>query len=211
MASDGKADRKGRSSGKIAGKKNREWRSPPKDEPWTWLTRDLLESDAWRTQSIHCRRLIDFLLLDQMANAGRENGRLMATYDQLVAFGMTRKRISAAIKEAERRGLVRVQHGGRWNMTNKPSLFRLTFYADHTGAPASNDWKRYRDPQKQNRDTKKGTTVVPTGGTTRADKPKSAPTQTAEIRQSPLSPVVPTGGTPSISSLGRAAAGGRTG
>ncbi len=27
-------------------------------------------------------------------------------------------------------------------MTNQPSRFRLTFYADDVGRPATNDWKR---------------------------------------------------------------------
>ena len=34
--------------------------------------------------SINTRRLIDFLLLDHMANAGRENGNLMAIHDDIV-------------------------------------------------------------------------------------------------------------------------------
>jgi hypothetical protein len=209
MASHGKADATGRSSGKIQGKKRREWAGPPEGEPWVWLTRELLVSDAWRSQSGHCFRLITFLLLDRAAHAGRENGRYMATYDQLVAFGISRRKIAGAIQEAEKRGLVRVQHGGRWNMTNKPSLFRLTFYADASGAPATNEWKRYRDPRKQNRATEKGTTVVPPGGTTGSKTDHSAEKQTAEIRQMPNAAVVPPGGTASISSLGRAAAGGR--
>lgn len=208
MARHGKPDKTGRSSGKIQGKKMREWRNPPKDEPWGWLPRSLMESDAWRGRSVHCARLIDFLMLDYMDNAGLENGRLMATYDQLAAFGISRRKINGAIKEAEQRGLVRARHGGRWNMTNRPSLFRLTFYADHTGAPASNEWKRYRSPKKQNHATEKDTTVVPHGGTTGADDADTAPTQAAENRRSAVKPVVPHGGTASISSLVRAA--GRT-
>lgn len=210
MANHGKPDKTGRSSGKIAGKKEREWRGPPKDEPWSWLTRELLESDAWRGQSVHCFRLLTFLLLDHMANSGLENGRLMATYDQLGTFGISRRKINGAITEAEQRGLVKVDHGGRWNMTNRPSRFRLTFYADHRGAPATNDWKRYRDPRKQNDATKSGTTVVPPSGTTGADAADATTSETAEIRQSPNSPVVPPGGTASISSPVRAAATGQS-
>src|SRR3546814_2347013 len=159
-----KPDRRGGSAGKLAGKKAREWCGPPKDEPWAWLSRELGESEAWRGRSIHCEKLMDFLLLDHMANAGRENGRLMATYDHLAAFGISRRKIRGAIREAEQRGLIHVEHGGRWNMTNKPSLFLLTFYADHAGAPANTRWKRYKSPKKKNRPNERDTTEVPHGG-----------------------------------------------
>lgn len=200
MARTGKSDRTGRSSGKIAGKKLREWGLPPPGVPWVWLTRDLLESDAWRGQSIHCRKLIDFLLLDRMAHAGTENEALMATYDQLVDFGISRKKISSAIREAEKRGLIRAEHGGRWNMTNRPSLFRLTFYTFNSGAPASNEWKRYRKPEKQNPGIETGTTVVPHAGTTGHGLAESPEPKSAEIRQLPKCTVVPHVGTASISS-----------
>ena len=60
---------------------------PPSGESFVWLTRELLSSDAWRSQSIHTRRLIDFLLLEYLRRAGQTNGRLKAPYRQLYAFG----------------------------------------------------------------------------------------------------------------------------
>ena len=116
----GKPNATGRSSGKRTGRAARAHR-PPKDEPWVWLTRELVSSPAWRSRSINCARLIDFLMVEHKNHAGTENGNLMATYDQLVPWGLTRSEIRAAIDEAEFLGLVRFERGGRWAETNKPS------------------------------------------------------------------------------------------
>ena len=136
----GKPNATGRSSGKRTGRAAKAHR-PPKDEPWIWLTQELISSPAWRYRSINCVRLIDFLMTEHMHHAGRENGNLMATYDQLVPWGLTRSEICAAIDEAEFLGLVRFERGGRWADTNKPSIYQLTFQADRDDNPPTNEWK----------------------------------------------------------------------
>ncbi len=140
----GKPDKTGRSSG-IRTSRDRHINSPPPGEPFAWLTRDLIVSPAWRARSINCVRLINFLLMEWMNHAGTENGNLKATYDQLVAHGLTRSEIRPATEEAEFLGLIRFERGGRWAGTNKPSRFRLTFYADKDGAPATNQWQAKTD------------------------------------------------------------------
>jgi len=141
MPAFGKPDATGRSSNRLSGRESR-LRKPPKGEPWAWLTRELLTSEAWKGLGVNGRRLMDFLLVEHMNHAALANGALCATYDQLAEYGVTRSEIPRAIQECEGLGLIRVEHGGRWNMTNQPSRFRLTFYADDAGRPATNDWKR---------------------------------------------------------------------
>ena len=114
---------------------------PPKDEPWVWLTGELLNSPAWRARSINTVRLIDFLCIEHMNHAGTENGNLQATSDQLVAYGLTRSAIRMAVEEAKFLGLIRFRRGGRWAGTNQPSIYRLTFLADRDGNPPTNEWK----------------------------------------------------------------------
>lgn len=146
---------------------------PPSDR-WTWLPGDLLASDAWRGRSINCVRLIDALLLDQMAHKGLGNGQLVATYNQLAKSGCTRRLVSTAIHEAEERGLIEVvRHAYREGTESHPSRFRLTFYAsraiDEFGReiwrPATDEWRHYQtDPKrtkKQFLTFTKGTGVVP--------------------------------------------------
>ena len=137
----GKPDPTGRSSGKFTTKRAKLMR-PPTGEQFAWLTRPLLESDAWCAMNINERRLMDFLMMEHLAHAGLENGNLCATYDQLVGFGIGRRFISSAVKGLQMLGLIRVHRGGRWAMTNQPSRYRLTFYAVmETDTPASNEWK----------------------------------------------------------------------
>ena len=130
----------GRSSGKRTGRTAKAHR-PPKGEPFVLLTRELVSSPTWRYRSINCVRLIDFLMAEHMNHAGTENGNLMATYDQLVPWGLTRSKICTAIDEAVFLGLVRANRGGRWADTNQPSTYRLTFLADRKDYPPTNEWK----------------------------------------------------------------------
>ena len=147
----GKPNATGRNSGKLtaAGKKIF---GPPKGEPWVWLLTELLASPAWRFRSVNTARLIDFLLIEHMNHAATENGNLLATYEQLVAFGFSRRKISSAIEEAERLGLIRCRRGGK----RRPSTYRLTFYTSRDRSPPTNEWKKYQ---------RKINLLVPHGGT----------------------------------------------
>jgi hypothetical protein len=88
------------------------------------------------------RKLIDFLVIEQMNHAGEENGNLKATYDQLEAYGIRRSKIRDAIEEAEAVGLLRCERGGRYAGSNQPSTYRLTFYGTRDGNSPTNDWKK---------------------------------------------------------------------
>ncbi len=136
----GKPDATGRSSGALTGRR-RKIGQPPKDEPWLWLTRELICSPSWRAMSVNTFRLISFLLMEHANHASRENGNLMATHEQLHASGLSKNLIRDAVLEAEFLGLLRYERGGRWARTNTPSRYRLTFYADRNGNPATNEWK----------------------------------------------------------------------
>ncbi len=124
-----------------------------KGEAFVQLSRELLCSDAWRTMPINCSRLINFLIIEHINHAGQENGFLIATYNQLHAFGINRAYITATIKEAEQRGLVIVERKGRLSY-NKSYQNRYTltflktkhieqnknvFYAEPT-----HNWKKFR-------------------------------------------------------------------
>lgn len=184
----GKPDATGRSSGKLAGRDANLMR-PPAGEPFVWLTRELVESDAWQARSRQCARLIDFLLIEHMNHAATENGNLKATYEQLVQFGFSRRKIVGAIEEAERLGLVRCQRG--WK--RRPSTYRLTFYPGRDRSPPTNEWK---DCQREILSSVPpgGTKQVPPGGTKNTTYGATKGNHTS----------VPPGGTPSISRMGAA-------
>ncbi len=115
---------------------------PPSGEPWVWLTRELLSSDAWRSLTVNSRRFIDFLLLEHMRRGGRDNGKLKAPYRQLVAFGISSRLVAAHIREAEELGLVDCCRGGMRIATG----YAVSWLPLYDGTPATNRWRTYRNP-----------------------------------------------------------------
>jgi hypothetical protein len=123
---------------------------PPSDSRWVWLTADLIASAAWRGQSTHCRKLIDFLILEHLNHGGSENGNLAAPYNQLVSFGLGRRFIAEAIREADARRLIEVQRSGKRNQVlDHVSRYRLTWLpskrrelSGNYYVAAEDEWKR---------------------------------------------------------------------
>jgi hypothetical protein len=94
---------------------------PPKGQPWIWITQDVLCSPAWQNLGINARRLIDFLMIEHMSHGGKHNGYLLAPREQLETFGIGRRLITGAIKEARTAGLIEVKPG----VGRRPSTFAL--------------------------------------------------------------------------------------
>ena len=97
------------------------------------LDRELIVSPAWRSMSINCKRLLDFLCEEHLSKGGRENGKLMATYDQLVISGIPRRLVHRTITEAEQLGLIDVERGGRKGCVNHVSTFMVNFLPTFSG------------------------------------------------------------------------------
>ena len=79
---------KGRTS-----RRSRKFNRPPSNQAWSWLTSELINSLAWRSMSVNCRKLIDRLLLEHCNHGGWENGRLVCTYKDFQEYGLTRNKI----------------------------------------------------------------------------------------------------------------------
>ena len=94
--------------------------------------RELLTSDAWRSQGINTVRFIHFLLLEHLRHGGQENGKLKAPRRQLRAFGIGARHVSTAIAEAEKLGLVICHKRGMRTATQ----YRLTWLEGHDGERA---------------------------------------------------------------------------
>jgi hypothetical protein len=115
--------------------------------PFVWMSRELLQSDAWRSQNIHVRRLIDFLLLEHLRHGGKKNGLLKAPQRQLYAFGIWQHDAAPAIVRAEESGLIACIRGGMRIATT----YRLTWLPGHNDSAPTNEWRAYRNPDLQSR------------------------------------------------------------
>jgi hypothetical protein len=128
-----------RTSNNIAGALNK----PPEGKSYVWLTRELLESDAWRGLGINARRFIDFLQIEHMRRGAIANGDLKAPARQLYDFGVGEHQLTAAIEELEARGLIEVHRGGMRVATT----YALTWLPSHDGEVASDRWRAYTAPR----------------------------------------------------------------
>ena len=119
---------------------------PPAGQAWNWITDELIISDAWRSAPINTLRVVCQILLEQSAHAGRENGNLIVTWDDFVAYGINRKFVDKSIRDAVARGLIyRTQKGGMCSGgLRRPSRYGLGWLPNHVAAPAPNRWKAYR-------------------------------------------------------------------
>lgn len=124
---------------------------PPESLPWMWFTKERLTSPAWRCRSFQCMKFLEFLEVENLKFGGARNGELLATYDQLAAFGLLRRTILSTIDEAEALGLVEVRAGFRGAKgVAAANRYRLTYTAslatDINGAEyyieATNEWRK---------------------------------------------------------------------
>jgi hypothetical protein len=138
-----------RRGGSIAAIKLREKRNhPPEGEPWVWLTREMIESDAWRTASIQVRQVVDRVMLEHMAHAGTENGNLAVTWSDFEKAGVRYKTIKLAIEDACARGLITLTVKGRASVGQDrwPARYALGWLPLCNGSAAPNRWKSWRCP-----------------------------------------------------------------
>jgi hypothetical protein len=131
--------RHGAKRGTISGR-------PPEDEPWVWLTREMLQSTIWGALGIAARRTLDALLLEHMSHGGKENGNLAVTYRQLEAFGVSKNDIRRGLAELQVCGFIRlVKQGYRVTGGGEPSRYAVTWLVTFLGKPnaenATDDWR----------------------------------------------------------------------
>ena len=69
-------------------------------------------SDACGKLRIISRRLLSFLMHERMSHAGKENINLVASFNQLAEYGLTGRKMPAAINQCERLGFIEARRGG---------------------------------------------------------------------------------------------------
>lgn len=159
----GRPDKTGRSSSKPMPKDKRFRRVPA---PFCAIPVAVMHSDAYRTLGLQSRRVLDALLLDHASHTGLENGRLVATFDQLEKVrGISRRKIAPALRDLEKRGLIQrtaVGCGNRRTGERQPSRYRLTFLPCAMDRMlATDEWKEYTAPHR----TRKTDRPVPPSNT----------------------------------------------
>ncbi len=143
---------------------------PPKGGGWIWLTRELLESKAFRSLSLNACRALFRIACEHLNHAGLDNGRLKVTYNDFVAYGIRRHSIKVAIAELVRSGLVAIAQPGRHvhgEDRGAPTEFRLTWLPVGTETdfqPATNQWKNFSSSDATDTGSSDATDTRPRGG-----------------------------------------------
>lgn len=126
----------------------RNWKEVCKLEgPFVPILLEMLTSPAWQEASWNCRRLLDFLEIENMQHNGHKNGQLAAPYTQLADYGIRRGSIHEAIEEAIRLGFLIRTVQGQYRGHPSYTQYRLTarpYWHNKVPCRPSHEWKKYR-------------------------------------------------------------------
>jgi hypothetical protein len=114
-------------------------------EPFVQIFRSVVNSYAWRAASRSCQLVIERVLEEHMAHAGRENGNLPVTTDDFLKWGIDEKSLSAAEREAVALGLLYLSRRGRGGNAEHRSEHRwgIPFLKDAKGRYVGMEWKGF--------------------------------------------------------------------
>lgn len=137
------ADRyeRARRDGKQSLGRKRRNDGPPKDASWMWMSRDQINSVAFRALSGNAIKVIVRICEEHLAHGRLENGRLIVTHKQFAEFGIREASVAEAIREAEFFGFINVDRGAAYKGGHEPNIYRLTWLGDYRDTAPTNQWK----------------------------------------------------------------------
>ena len=106
---------------------------------------EMLEAPSYRILSLSARRVIERIEIEQGHHGGKDNGRLIVTYDDFESYGIHRHAIGPAIREAEALGFIELTERGRAGNAkwHAPNTFRLTFRSTKgLRGDGTHEWRR---------------------------------------------------------------------
>jgi len=112
-----------------------------------WVPHPVAMIRVLRELSLTARRLLDTLEIENCRHSGKENGKLIATYDDFERSGVQRSCIREALDELVAAGLVEITRLGRRSYADlrSPSLYRLTYlhtFQNGQWVQPTHDWKK---------------------------------------------------------------------
>jgi hypothetical protein len=168
---------------------------------------EMLESPAYRVLSLSGHRVLARLEIELGHHGGLENGRLPVTYANFERYGIERKSIPPALREAQALGFVRITERGRPSKSNfdrHPNYFELTYIHGAHGEEPTHEWKRHKtldeainaaQQARLNKDVKavaKSKSTAPKKSDTRVGKiPRTGPESPPKVPGPEIPPTVP--------------------
>jgi hypothetical protein len=115
---------------------------PRIDGPYITHTTAMLKSPAWRVMSLSGHKVLDRIEIEHAKHGGNDNGKLPATFNQFVEYGIHRHSIAPALREVSALGFIEVTERGRagGGDERRPNVFRLTYLPEGATKP-TNEWR----------------------------------------------------------------------
>jgi hypothetical protein len=115
----------------------------PRGDNYVKRRRSLNESAAMAQLTLAAHRILLRLEIELLTHGGKNNGKLIVTYDDFEQFGIRRKSIAPAIRMLVAVGLIEITRPG-WRLAThgRPAQYRLT-YLEAFGKPPTDEWKAY--------------------------------------------------------------------
>jgi hypothetical protein len=121
----------------------------------------MLCSSAWRALTAPAKCIIERLIIEHCKHGGKDNGKLICTYQDFVEYGTRRPSIAPAIRLTVKLGFVEItQLGHRSPDHGWPSRYRLTFLATANANP-TDEWKNFAAPKQPKKNKSRGTKTYP--------------------------------------------------
>ena len=116
---------------------------------WVSYRQDMLESAAFRALGAVPSRILHRLEVEHMRHGGQENGRIPCTYNDFEQYGIRRKSVPRAIKEAVALGFLIITERGRMaaHEFRVPSRYRLTYISTLESGP-TDEWARIKTDEQ---------------------------------------------------------------
>ena len=109
----------------------------------------LIESAAMAQLTLAAHRVLLRLEIELLKHAGKNNGALIVTYNDFVAFGIRRMSIAPAIRLLVEVGLIEVtDRGWRTAEHGRPAKYRLTYLPAY-GKPPTDEWASWIQGNKR--------------------------------------------------------------
>ncbi|MGB3502266.1 MAG: hypothetical protein WBA44_11620 [Mesorhizobium sp.] len=110
---------------------------------FAWRLIEMLRSPAYRVLSQSGHRVLARLEIELAQHGGDDNGKLPTTYDQFSEYGISRRLVAPAIREAVALGFIEVIERGRAGNAEwrRPSVYRLTYRPTKLLEP-TDEWQK---------------------------------------------------------------------
>lgn len=112
---------------------------------------DMLQSPAWRSLSGAAKAVLDRIEIERMKHASQKNGELIVTYNNFADYGVRRRSIADAIRQAVAHGFLDITRRGRRSAAGaNPAHYRLT-YLPTADADPTDEWRDVKPKQRKPR------------------------------------------------------------